>query len=420
MNKKAKAFIVATLLVATTITTTACFSGTGPQNTAPTSTPQPTASSKPTQKTSITIASTGDCMSHESNTRAAYSSTNKKFDYTKFFKYVQPYLKAADLTIGNMETNLGEGSTPTDFRGYPAFKTPDAFAEALKWAGFNFLTTANNHILDSRWSGLVRTSDVLDKLDIPHTGTYRTQKERETPAIVDVKGIKTSILAYTYKFEIPAGLNVPTDMKDVAVSFIDIPTIKSEIKKARAAGAELVMVSLHYGPEEYNTQPTAAYKSAVKQVLQAGADGVIGHHPHVLQPIEVLDITRDDGTVVKAPVVYSLGNFICNPSAVSLTAEGMISYLTFERDTTGKITFKEASYMPTYIYKTADNYRVVPVGYAIDNPNQLDGIGNKIESKLRSVWSNAYKLIGDKYAKPLRDVPKYNDLPNQQKTDATY
>ena len=137
---------------------------------------------------------TGDLMVHSYQYEEAYDRQTGEYDFEHNFSAVKKYFDKSDYTIGNLETVFA-GGAPSD---YPLFNTPDSFAEALKNAGFDFLTTANNHCCDMRQAGLLRTIDILDGLSIDHAGTYKTEKDRDKIFIKDINGITFAFLSYTY------------------------------------------------------------------------------------------------------------------------------------------------------------------------------------------------------------------------------
>ena len=180
-------------------------------------------------------------------------------------------------------------------------------------------------MLDKGFTGLSRTLDVLDQLGLTHTGSARTQQEAQQYTIVDIQGIRFGFLAYTYPISVK---RTPSEMKNAALNLFDLEKVKADIAAIRASGAEVVLVSLHWGPQENNPEPSDEFRQVVKSLLKAGADGILGHHPHVLQPMEWIEIERE-GETVRCPVLYSQGNFHCNPANEG-NAESCISYLTFE------------------------------------------------------------------------------------------
>ncbi len=347
----------------------------------------------PPENHTAVIASTGDLMCHLKNLKAGYDAQSGSFDFTRFFRLVKPYLSQADYTLGNLETTLAEGEDLDDFSGYPLFKTPDAFAEALRDAGFDLLTTANNHMLDNGFTGLSRTLDVLDQLGLEHTGSARTPQEAQQYVIVEIQGIRFGFLAYTYPISIK---RTPAEMKNAALNLFDLEKAKSDIAAIREAGAEAVLVSLHWGPQENNPEPSEDFRKAVKALLQAGADGVLGHHPHVLQPMEWVEIERD-GETVRCPVLYSQGNFHCNPANEG-NAESCISYLTFEKDgATGRVTCTDMAALPVYIYRIKTDPRdfvLIPIGLALDDASVYADLGLDNRKTLQRGWDHILASLG--------------------------
>ncbi len=352
-----------------------------------------TAPAVPENQTAV-IASTGDLMCHLKNLKAGYNAQSNSFDFTRFFRLVKPYLSRADYALGNLETTLAEGDSLDDFSGFPLFKTPDAFAEALQDAGFDLLTTANNHMLDNGFTGLSRTLDVLDELGLEHTGSARTQQEAQSLTIVEIQGIRFGFLAYTYPISIK---RTPSEMEDAALNLFDLEKAKGDIAALREAGAEAVLVSLHWGPQENNPEPSEDFRQAAKALLEAGADGILGHHPHVLQPMEWIEVERD-GETLRCPVLYSQGNFHCNPANEG-NAESCISYLTFEKDgATGRVTCTDMAALPVYIYRIKTDPRdfvLIPIGLALDDDAVYDELGLDNRNTLQRGWEHILDSLGD-------------------------
>jgi poly-gamma-glutamate capsule biosynthesis protein CapA/YwtB (metallophosphatase superfamily) len=244
--------------------------------------------------TRISLLFVGDIMQHDSNIEAAFNPVTKKYDYSSCFEYVAPILRSADLTIGNLELTLA-GSP---YKGYPQFSAPDALAIELKRSGFDVLVTANNHSLDRRRKGLERTIDVLDSLQIQHTGTFKdsTHRANTFPLLLEKNGFRFLLLNYTY------GTNGIPVTKPNIVNLIDTVTIKADLAKARAQQSDAIIVFMHWGLE-YQSLPAKDQKTIAALCLREGAKLVIGSHPHVLQPM--IWNKQDDNFIA-----YSLGNFV--------------------------------------------------------------------------------------------------------------
>ncbi len=288
----------------------------------------------------ITINLVGDLMCHKPQTTNAEVSPGV-YDFKPSFEYIKPYLQDADITIGNLETTFAGTGRP--YAGYPAFNSPDAYCAALKDAGFDFLVTANNHSMDTQEDGLLRTIDVIKKNNLGYAGTYLNQRDHDSIRIVDIKGFKLAILNYTY------GTNgsYPSGQHKYMLNVIDSAGITDAVKAAKQKGCDMVLVFYHMGLENI-TEPTQAQKDAVRFALDAGAHLVIGAHPHVIGPTQVVYSKAINDT---AFVAYSLGNFLSN-QYWRYTDAGVILKLTVQKNITQKTSsYKSASYLPTWVYR---------------------------------------------------------------------
>src|SRR5690606_8790194 len=213
----------------------------------------------------------GDVMQHSPQIRGAYHPAEDNYNYDPCFQYIAPAIRRADIAIANLEVTLAG----KPFTGYPTFSSPDELAAALKNAGVDVLVTANNHSLDRRKKGLERTIDVLDSLQIPHTGTFKDLDERRKsyPLILEKKGARLALLNYTY------GTNgIPVTEPNV-VNYIDTAQIKADVLRARELQVDFVIAFYHWG-DEYQSLPNTAQKSLVRISKEMGIDMVIGAHPH--------------------------------------------------------------------------------------------------------------------------------------------
>lgn len=293
------------------------------------------------------IVFAGDAMMHEGQITAARTAGGD-YDFKGYFDSIQEYIESADYAVVNFEASLGG----KPYRGYPCFSAPDEYAEALTSAGFDFFLLANNHILDRRDKGLHRTINLLDSLQIPHSGVWHNAAARDSisPCIVDVKGFKVAMLNYTY------GTNGIEVQKDAVVDYIDFARISSDVKKSREKGAELVAVCIHWG-DEYKLLPNATQKQMADKLMTLDVDMIIGGHPHVIQPMEMR--TNDDGKPVL--LVYSLGNFVSNMKTND-TRGGAMVRVQLARGDKNQAYVASASYSLVFTEPPVDgqNYRVVP------------------------------------------------------------
>ena len=239
----------------------------------------------------------GDAMQHQAQLdRARELGGGKGYDWNECYSLIAPDITAADYAVCNLEVPLGGGP---DYSGYPCFSAPDNYAQALKDAGFDMFLTANNHCLDRGDKGARATIKALDRLGVDHVGTYADslQRTQRVPFIRDIKGIKVGFLNYTY------GTNGIEPRDGIEVSMIDRDRMAREIKATREAGAEILVVAVHWGVE-YVLLPGQAQKDLARFLVDQGVDMVIGGHPHVIQPMEVVRNEAEDKDVL---VVYSLG-----------------------------------------------------------------------------------------------------------------
>ena len=242
-------------------------------------------------------------MQHKAQLDAALQPDGT-YNYSGCFTQVTPEIEAADIAICNFETTLGGAP----YSGYPQFCSPDAYAEAVRNAGFDIFLTANNHCMDTRTRGLVRTLDVLDSLGIKHLGTYRNQAERDSlyPYILEHGGMRIALLNYTYDTN---GIPVA---KPCIVNYIDTTVMKQDLARARQLKADCIIACMHWGTE-YMLQPDSQQKKLEDWLYTHGVDHIIGSHPHVVQPVRTLPDFW--GRASRHLTVWSLGNYISNMSA---------------------------------------------------------------------------------------------------------
>jgi len=252
---------------------------------------------------SISIYFAGDIMQHKAQLQAARQKDGT-YDYTGCFTLVTPEIEAADIAVCNFETTLGGAP----YSGYPQFCSPDAYALAVRNAGFDIFLTANNHCLDRRNKGLIRTLDVLDSLGIGHLGTYRNQAERDSlyPYMVERNGIRIALLNYTYDTN-----GIPVSAPCI-VNYIDTAIIRQDLIRARQLNADCIIACMHWGTE-YRTNPDSRQKQLEDWLYSHGVDHIIGGHPHVVQPVRTLPDYRRRPQ--RHLTVWSLGNYISNMSA---------------------------------------------------------------------------------------------------------
>lgn len=303
-----------------------------------------------TLEETITLGAIGDILIHDWVYEDAQLENG--YDFTPMFKYIESVLKEPDILLANQETLLG--GEEIGISSYPTFNSPQEVGDALVSSGVDIVSTANNHSLDKGERGQLASLDYLDKIGLPHVGTYRNETERQTLTIMEQNGISVAYLSYTYGTN---GIPVPKG-KEYLVNLIDKERMKEEIERAKE-NADIVVMSLHWG-NEYQRFPTSAQKELGQYLIDAGVDILFGHHPHVLQPMEWAQST--DGRT--ALIVYSLGNFLSGQMWDYKDIGGMATIdVTKTLDKNGTvIKLSNPKFYPTFVSsKNLQNYRVVPL-----------------------------------------------------------
>ncbi|WP_079908378.1 CapA family protein [Paenibacillus sp. 32352] len=339
--------------------------------------------------TDITIAAVGDFLMKYRLIGSARVTGEKRYSFDDIFEPVAPYLRDADLTIGNLETTFSGPeigytvSRRSAKTGWPLFNCPDSFASTLKRLGFDVLTTANNHCMDCGINGLKRTLKVLDSKGLSHTGTFRTHKDSQQLLIKNVKGIKIGILSYTKttnRIPVPSG-------QSWAVNRISPSKIISDIRRLKSRSVDLIIVCMHFG-REYSKYPNEEQKRYFQLLFKHGADIILGAHSHVIQPAifqESRDIT---GVKKKRYAAYSLGNFVSTRLyGNDHTLTGLINRLHIRKHDDGRVQIVQADFIPTWTRSTKIGgrtaFRVVPLLNTLEkHPNRN---GNEAERMSKMV-----------------------------------
>ena len=343
--------------------------------------------------TTFTLTAIGDVMCHNTQYMDAYDSDTGTYDFSYVFDNISSYTKTADICIGNLETSFA--GKDRGYSNYPTFNSPDSLADSLKSIGVDVLSTAGNHALDMGFSGLSRTIDVLDKADISHLGTYKTQEDQDKVLIKYVKGVKIAFIDYTYGTN---GISVPSDKK-FCINLIDKDLIKKHIETAKNQNVDMIVACMHWGTE-YQTKQNSEQEELADFLFQNGVNVIIGNHPHVIQPMEKRTVTLEDGSTRDGFVVYALGNFICDKNAVN-TRDSIILNLKITKHTDGSITIDNYDYVPIYMYKDTSvskhKMKILDINKTIYNyENNLDdSITEKIYNLMKTELGRITKILSD-------------------------
>lgn len=339
----------------------------------------------------ITLTAVGDIMFHPKEIKGGYDEVTGTYDYTAYFQHVKPIIEKADIAVANFEgTTCGDDLYA--YQGYPLFNAPDEVLDAIKDTGFDLLSTINNHSLDTRKTGVIRTIEKIKARGMEQVGTY-VEKPESRIVIMNVKGIKIAFLAYT---EMLNGLDsvLSEEDLDTMINKIDRDKIKEDIADAKEQNADLIVMMVHWG-DEYQNNPNSRQKDLADFLLSEGVNIILGSHPHVVQ--ECTGILYNDK---KAYIAYSMGNFISNQRTEEelppQTEDGVIISINIKKSgETGETTIEGVEYTPTWVFRgrelgeTKYTYRILPVmdyieseDYSEDSKERMKRSYNDTMSKL--------------------------------------
>jgi poly-gamma-glutamate synthesis protein (capsule biosynthesis protein) len=301
------------------------------------------------------------------------SDSNGKYDFKDYYSEIKPLVEKADLAFINQETVLAGESF--GYSGYPEFNTPQEAGDALIDAGFDIINHATNHIMDKGGAAVTATMDYWDsKKTIPYTGIFRSEQERNTKTvIVEINTIKLGFLAYTY------GTNyipLPKD-KPWLVALISDEALIRDVDALRPL-CDFLVVSMHWG-EEYEQGITAEQERLAALLAGHGADLILGHHPHVVEPYAYIP-RADGGTTL---CFYSLGNFISAQTRQE-TLLGALAYVRLKKEG-NTVTIDKAGVIPTVTHyeQGYTKFKVYPLyGYTNELGEKHRGrqAGNKTDT----------------------------------------
>ena len=300
------------------------------------------------QETSARIMANGDLLYHDIIYISAKESDGT-YDFHENFEYVKPWLKQADLVIGDFEGTVNKDHY---LAGYPLFNAPGEVMDAIKDAGYQVLDLAHNHILDSQIEGVVSTADAIEKAGMTPIGVYTHEPRDKAPIVIkEVNGIKVALLAYSYGFN---GIEQSISQEDYNryLSDLDEDKMKAEIERAEKE-ADITIIMPQMGVE-YQIEPTEEQKKLYHKMIDWGADIIFGGHPHVVEPAETVEKNGD-----KKLIIYSMGNFISNQRIETMqdvenakwTERGVLMDVTIKKKS-GKTTIETAQAHPSWVSRT--------------------------------------------------------------------
>ena len=352
-------------------------------------TPSPTDGTEvPTEEapqlvSTATVLSTGDILMHGKVINSG-KQDDGSYNFDSIFQYVKSYSQAADFSVANLETTLCGTDNGYAYAGNPKFNCPDAIVDSLKGAGFDMLLTANNHADDTSLVGYKRTLNVVREKGLDTLGTYLSADEQKW-TIEEVNGIKIGMVCYTYSDGFSQNgyplLNYNEVGENGILNYFTYDKLsefytqlQGYLDEMEAAGAEATVVYLHWG-EEYKWKtgegPNANQTAMAQKLCDMGVDVIVGGHPHVVQPVDLL--TSGTDSEHKTIVLYSMGNAVSNQRKEEMqqseptghTEDGVLFCVTFAKYSDGSVCVNSAELIPTWVNMHANSgsteYNIIPL-----------------------------------------------------------
>lgn len=342
----------------------------------PTESPVPTAvptTSTPTPKPSVTLVMAGDILLH-TRIHEYSKQADGSYNYDTIFANLAEEISAADLALVNQEVIIG--GEELGISGYPSFNAPKEAGEALVKAGFDVVLHATNHALDKKGKGVLNTLQFWEEHypEIGVLGIHDSKEDQEELYITEIEGIRIAILNYTYGTN---GIAMPKGMP-YAVDMLEKTAVKEDIRRAKEQ-ADIVIVCPHWGTE-YQLTPDEKQKQWTELFLEEGVDLVLGTHPHVIEPVELL---TNPETGEQMPVFYSIGNFVNWTSGkgegVANRMVGGIPDITIERDEKGNayIADYRITAIVCHVEKKTNGITVYPLSNYTEELAERNAIKNQ-------------------------------------------
>ena len=349
----------------------------------------------------IDIVSLGNLIIHQSQINGAKNENG--YDFSPSFQYIKEMVSEADISLGILEGALA-GGEPT---GYPIFNSPDEVIDSLRDTGIDVVNYANNHIYDYDDEGLQRTIEITKEKGLDVLGVKSTEEEKSY-LVKEVDGVKIGFASYVFETAAVNGyktinsnpVSINSENLINTFNYNDLESfynrIASEISAMKAEGVKFIIASMHWG-EEYNTYIEATQNEIAKKLNELGVDIILGGHPHVIQPYEIICNESGHSTFV----IYSQGNSLSNQSeqeiGVAESEDGIMIKFTLEKKD-GNVSLKEYKIIPTWVYKEEKGngtyyHKIIPVEEALANPKEY-GINSDVYARLENSLNRTKSILG--------------------------
>lgn len=336
----------------------------------------------------VSFVAVGDNLLDDEICDYALSCGNgDSYDFTPIYAPIKQLVESADLSYISQETHLG--GEELGVHGYPSFNTPDNLAPTLTDTGFDLVALASNHCYDYGYYGaLSHAREVWNEQPVAAVGIATSSEEARNIPVVERDGITFAFLDYTY------GVNgyEQSDFPSYAINFLDEDRLESDIQRAHQL-ADVVIVGVHWGTEKV-FEPDEEQLEWAQIMADAGADIVLGSHPHVIQPVEWVEGENGNSTLV----VYGLGDFKSNHATPNLSSElsGMLS-CDFVRQDNGDVTIENVKWIPLVNHIEEGAHAVYPLSDYTEELASRHALLSTIEdpiAKLRALTEETVNARG--------------------------
>ena len=378
------------------------------KETEPPTEPPTEAPTAPTIVSTAKISATGDVLMHMPVVNTTKVSGG--YDFTPIFQYLDDYSAAADYAVANLETTLAGLDNGYAYSGYPCFNCPDEIAFDLQEAGFDMILTANNHCYDTRTVGLKRTVQTVRGLGLETLGTHASADDTKY-TVQDINGIKVGMLCYSYAtgddYPDRASMNGILTSEDAKglINYFDYDNltgfyneVSGYIDAMEAQGAQAVVMYIHWG-EEYQLQANTNQTTVAQGLCDLGIDVIVGGHPHVVQPVDLLSSTTDPDH--KTVCLYSMGNAISNQRRTLMnlntghTEDGVLFSFTFAEYSDGTVRLDSVELLPTWVWMGSSSYRIIPLDTEVADWGSAFNLGSDGVASAKASYDRTMKLVAE-------------------------
>lgn len=349
-----------------------------------------------------TISSMGDVLMHLPVVNSGKESDGS-YNYDEIFQYIKPYVEDANYAAANLETTLAGTDNGYKYNGYPMFNCPDEIVDSVRDAGFDMMLTVNNHSYDTSLVGYKRTLEVVREKGMTSLGTMLDEKEPKY-IVQDINGIQIGMIAYTYATSVTAD-GRPSLNGNAAISEAGIcnyftydrleafyEEVRTHLENMEADGAEATMLYIHWG-NEYQLKQNHLQVEIAQALCDLGIDVIVGGHPHVVQPVDLLTSTTDPDH--KTVCLYSMGNAVSNQRLGNIstvktahTEDGVLFSVTFAKYSDGTVVLESTDILPCWVH-------MVPTG-------NRDYLILPLDVGMQDQWQTLYDL-SDHYLRCAND-----------------